>query len=73
MSKLDNWLDKHFGEHYKLGPICLYGSNAMHFATNIKTPWGYLCFRPSVYHYGRWWRWYIYLSKDGTPCKPYCK
>ena len=56
--------------HIRIGPIVIYGSNAMHWATNIHTPWGILCFRPTVYDMGRWWRWYIYLSIDGTPCNP---
>lgn len=45
----------------------------MHFAVNVWTErWGYLCFRPPVRCFGKWWPWYFYVSRDGTPCKPEC-
>lgn len=53
--------------HFSFGPITIYGMNAMAFATNIRTRLGTLCIRPTTYFRGRWWRWYIYLSPDGTP------
>ena len=70
-----NWIERNMGGHIHLfgrpnepRGITLYGSNAMHFAVNIYTKrWGYLCFRPTVYDMGRWWRWYFYVSRDGTP------
>jgi hypothetical protein len=61
------WMERHFGGHFRLGPLTQYGYNAMHFATNLRTPWGYLCFKPPTYCFGRWWRWYVYLSDDATP------
>lgn len=68
-----NWVERNLGGHISLGPITVYGSNAMHFAINIRTKrWGFICFRPPVYDMGRWWGWYVYISRDGTPCKPAC-
>jgi len=68
-----SWLERHFGGHLKIGPITIFGANAMHFQTDVKTWWGYICFRPTTYHFGRWWRWQFYISRDGTPCKPACR
>lgn len=68
-----NWIERNLGSHVRLGPVTIYGSNAMHWATNVRTPWGFFCFRPTVYDMGCWWRWYVYLSADGTPCKPAMK
>lgn len=68
-----NWIERNLGGHIHIGPVTVYGSNAMHFATNIRTKrWGFICFRPPVYDMGKWWGWYFYISRDGTPCKPYC-
>jgi hypothetical protein len=63
-------IDRLFHGHINIGPITIYGRNAMHFATNVRTPWGWFCFRPTIRCFGQWWPWYVYLSTDGTPCKP---
>ena len=56
------------GGHIRIGPITIYGANAMYWATNIKTRWGYICFRPlSKIRYGRWIFPYFYISPDATP------
>lgn len=52
---------------WTLGPITLYGENAMHWAVNIKTRWGYVCFRLPLKCFGRWWPLYFYVSPDATP------
>ena len=42
--------------------------SAMHGAINVWTKrWGYVCFKPPTYVYGRWWPWYFYLSPNATP------
>lgn len=55
-------------EHWTVGPLTVYGFNAMHVALNLRTPWGYLCFHPPLIRtYGRTWPWYLYHSRDATP------
>lgn len=64
-----------YHEHFRLGPLTIFGANAMHFSWQLRTRWGYLCARPSTFYRrhgsdgGRigWWRWYVYLSPNGTP------
>lgn len=59
---------RHFGGHVNLGPVTIYGENAMHWAINIKTKrWGYVCFRLPVRCFGCWWPLYWYCSPDATP------
>lgn len=57
--------------HFRLlwiWPLTVYGMNAMHFAWNLYTKrWGWICFRPTTYHFGSWWRWYFYVSPNATP------
>ena len=57
-----------FGGHMNIGPITIFGENAMRWAVNIKTKrWGYVCFRLPFRCFGRWWPLYFYCSPDGTP------
>jgi hypothetical protein len=63
----EGWGERNFGEHWSLGPIVLYGFNAMHVAVNIRTRWGFVCFHPTFRVFGKWWPWYLYISSDGTP------
>lgn len=58
-----------FDSHLSIGPVVMYGCNAMHFAIEVHTRWGYFVARPTTWHFGRWWRWYAYLSPNGTPDK----
>lgn len=68
MIRISRLLDRCIGGHFRIGPITVYGRNAMHFAVNIKTRrWGYLCFQPTVRCFGRWWPWYFYASPNATP------
>jgi len=60
--------EKHFGEHVNVGPITIYGENAMHWAVNINSRWGYICFRLPLRCFGAWWPLYFYVSDDATPC-----
>lgn len=61
------FMQRHFGGHFNLGPITFYGYNAMHFAINIKSKWGWVCLKPPTYVFNRWWSWYFYISPDATP------
>ena len=62
------WLESHFGGHIKVGPITIYGFNAMRVALNIRTcRWGYICFHPTIKFYGRKFPWYFYISRNATP------
>lgn len=64
-----SFMEKYLGGHISMGPITIYGYNAMHFAINIwsKKLRKYICFHPTVKCYGRWWPWYFYISSNATP------
>ena len=65
-----SWIQNHLGGHIRLGPVVLFGENAMHWAINIKTNrWGYVCFRLPFLCFGRWWPLYFYCSPDATPTR----
>lgn len=60
--------ERRFSGHINIGPIVIYGWNAMHVAINIRTKrWGYICFHPTFRVFGQWWSWYFYVSRDATP------
>lgn len=61
------WWARVFPGHITIGPIVIYGFNAMHGAVNIHTRWGWICFHPTMRICGRWWAWYFYISPDATP------
>ena len=63
----ENFWMRFFGGLIDWGPITIYGENAMHWAVNISTPFGYLCFRLPFRCFGRWWPLYFYISKNATP------
>lgn len=63
LSFAENFLDG----HVSLGPLTIYGENAMHWAVNARTRRGYLCFRLPLRCFGKWWPLYCYLSPDATP------
>lgn len=63
----ERFIDRWFGSHLTFGPITIYGRNAMHFAVNIRTRWGYVCFKPLTRCFGVWWPAYFYISPDATP------
>ncbi len=69
-----SWFENFIGGHVSIGPITIFGANAMCWTVNISTKWGYLCFTLPVMARWRinsrgqkWWQWYIYLSPNGTP------
>jgi hypothetical protein len=61
------WVENHLGGHFTVGNITVFGENAMHWAVNIRTRRGILCFRLPLRCFGRWWPLYCYFSPDGTP------
>lgn len=62
------WWQSFMSGHVNIGPITIYGENAMHWAVNIRTKrWGYICFRLPLRCFGKWWPLYFYISPNGTP------
>ena len=66
---LDAMLNRYVGGHVSKGQVTVYGYNAMHWAITIRTRrWGRVCFRPTtITPFGVRWRWYFYVSPNGTP------
>lgn len=63
-----SWWKNFMSGHLSIGPVTVYGANAMCWAVNIKTPYGYLCFTlPSIARKRAKMHHYIYLSPNGTP------
>jgi len=61
-------VEERLAGHITLGPVTIYGANAMHWAVNIATRrWGWVCFRLPLPCFGRWWPLYFYCSPDATP------
>jgi hypothetical protein len=65
--QMERFLDRWFGGHVTVGPVTVFGRNAMHFAVNIRTRDGWICFKPPTRCFGVWWPWYFYISPDATP------
>ena len=61
------FLEKYLGGHINIGRLTIYGFNAMHVAFNYMTDKTYLCFHPPIKCFGKWWPWYFYISRNGTP------
>ncbi len=64
-----NWFENFMSGSLTLGPITVYGENAMHWAVNIRIRKNYWCFRLPFRCFGEWWPLYFYISSDGTPNK----
>lgn len=65
---VERLLNRLFGGHLNIGPVTIYGRNAMHWAVNIRTRrWGYICFRLPLRSFGCWWPMYLYFSPNATP------
>ena len=56
-------LECRFAGHLSVGPLTIYGFNAMHGAMNLKTPLGYVCLKLPSPDRG----WYFYVSVNATP------
>ena len=63
-----SFAENFLGGHMTIGPVTIFGENAMHLAINIKTNrFGYICFRLPFRCFGRWWPLYYYCSPNATP------
>lgn len=64
----ERWIDRVWTGHLNLGPVTVYGANAMHWALEIHIRGhGYLCAHPTTKTFGAVWPWYVYLSPNATP------
>jgi hypothetical protein len=63
------WQDRLFRGHVSIGPVTVYGANAMHWAINVWALGHYWCWHPTTRTFGGYWPWYFYLSTDATPSK----
>lgn len=61
------WRDRLFRGHVSIGPLTIYGANAMHWAVNMRVGDSWVCFHPRTRTFGTVWRWYFYVSSDATP------
>lgn len=61
------WQDRLFQGHRRIGPVTVYGANAMHWAINVRWRGTYWCFHPTTRTFGGHWPWYFYVSPDATP------
>lgn len=61
------WQDRLFRGHVSIGPITIYGANAMHWAINVRFRGSYWCLHPTTRTNGGYWPWYFYISPDATP------
>lgn len=64
-----SFAENFLGGHISLGPVTIFGENAMHWAVVIKTRTGFLSFRLPLRCFGAWWPLYCFHSPDGTPNK----
>lgn len=64
-----SWWENFMGGHITIGPVTIFGANAMCWTAQIRTKrWGYLCITlPSIARKRLGWPFYIYLSPNGTP------
>lgn len=61
-------LNRLLENHITVGPLTVYGANAMHWAAELRLPLGLtLCAHPTTRTFGGRWPWYAYLSTNGTP------
>jgi len=64
MSFAENFL----GGHFNIGPVTIYGDNAMHWGVNISSKkFGHICFRLPFFSHRAWWPLYFYCSPNATP------
>jgi len=61
------WQDRLFQGHWSLGPLVIFGANAMHWAVNLRVGKQWWCFHPTTNTFGECWPWYFYISPDATP------
>jgi len=64
-----SFAENFLGGHVTLGPVTIFGENAMHWAVVIDMGKDYLSFRLPIRCYGAWWPMYCFRSPDGTPTR----
>lgn len=63
-----SWFENFLGGHFSIGRLTVYGCNGMYYAMNFKTKrFGYICFRPPNFCFGKYRKPYLYFSPNGTP------
>lgn len=65
----DRLADRIFTGHITIGPVTIYGANAMHWHVDVLIGRHYWCFHPTTRTYGGRWPWKFYVSPDGTPTR----
>lgn len=61
-------LSKYLGGHISIGPVTIFGLNAMHWGVSIHTKrFGFICFRLPLPCYNQFPALYFYVSPNGTP------
>lgn len=61
---LRQWQDRLFRGHVSIGPVTIFGANAMYWAVNVQFRGTYWCFHPRTRTYGGLWR-ALLLRKQG--------
>jgi hypothetical protein len=64
-----SFAENFLGGHITIGPVTIFGENAMHWAVVIERKNDYLSFRLPLPCFGRWWPLYCFASPDGTPTR----
>lgn len=64
-----SFAENFLGGDVTLGPVTIYGENAMHWAVVIDMGKDYLSFRLPLRCFGAWWPLYCFRSPDGTPTR----
>jgi len=76
LEQIKKWSNQKMKGYITVGPVTVYGINAMHIAVNVQTKrWGFVCFHPSLRFLGKYapWMlgenfpWYFYLSPNAAP------
>ncbi len=63
-----SWWENFMGGHISIGPLTIFGENAMHWAINFHTKrWGVVCLTLPLRCFGKYWGCHIYCSPSGTP------
>lgn len=64
-AKARRWTERHLGGHIDVGPLTVFGDNAMHWAWSFHTPKGYIIAKPPSFRFKQ--NPCVYFSPDATP------
>jgi hypothetical protein len=62
-----SFAENFLGGYMTIGPVTIFGENAMHWAVVTRLPGGFFSFRLPLRCFGDWWPLYCFFSPDGTP------